>query len=155
MKSQNQLKYFLNTNVGTYGITKDNIAYMCCSSVCLHQIFKPFGFSRLDSFYLFPPLHSPKIFGIWVWPGEQAVGNAYHRDSCFCAVRPWFVSCSLGRTFIHAAGPGLGGTHLFLSSTIATPTPPPRGPQVIKLILSKLIFIEEYQQFGHIKISNW
>lgn len=26
MKSQNQLKYFLNTNVGTYGITKDNIA---------------------------------------------------------------------------------------------------------------------------------
>lgn len=26
MKSQNQFKYFLKTNVDTYGITKDNIA---------------------------------------------------------------------------------------------------------------------------------
>lgn len=138
MKSQNQLKYFLNTNVGTYGITKDNIATcVVVHSVCLHQIFKLFGFSRSDSFYLFSP-PNPQIFGItrnrrtalarWVWPGGRAVGDAYPRDSCFCAVRPcWLVSRSLRRSFIPAAGTGLGGTHLFLSS-IATTPPPARTP---------------------------
>lgn len=39
MKSQNQFKYFLSTNVGTYGITKDHIAtYVVAQYVCIKYL---------------------------------------------------------------------------------------------------------------------
>ena len=39
MKSQNQMKYFLNTNVDAYGITKGNIVmYVVAKYICIKYL---------------------------------------------------------------------------------------------------------------------
>lgn len=56
MKSQNQFKYFLNTNVDTYGITKDDIATCVVAQyVCIKYLSFLVFQDQIVFTYFFPP----------------------------------------------------------------------------------------------------
>lgn len=65
MKSQNQTKYFLNTNVDAYGITKGNIVmYVVAIYICIKYLnFGVFQGQIFLSFFLLKSfeLHLPHI----------------------------------------------------------------------------------------------